>query len=93
MILTNLNAVSQYERMRRRQRPIIADIEDPGDTEASELVEDDEGTHGVPKTRRKGEASRRRYLRRRLLLAPERRRWPRNGNGNRELGRIVDTYA
>ena len=93
MILTNLNAVSQYERMRRRQRPVVADIEEPGDAEAPELVEDDDGTHGVPQTRRRGEAARRHFRRRRLLLAPERRRWPRNGNGNRQLGRIVDTYA
>ena len=93
MILTNLNAISRYERMRRRQRPIVADIEEPGNTEGPEVVEDDDGTRGVPRVRRRGEAARRRFHRRRLLLAPERRRWPRNGNGNRRLGRIVDTYA
>jgi hypothetical protein len=93
MILTNLNAISRYERMRRRPRPVIADVEDPGAAEESPLVEDDEGTHGARVERRRGEAARRRFRQRRLLLAPERRRWPRNGNGNRELGRIVDTYA
>lgn len=93
MILTNLNAISTYERMRRRPRPVIAEVEDLGDTEPSDRVKDNEGTRGAPVERRRGEAARRRFSRRRILLAPERRRWRRSGNGERELGRIVDTYA
>ncbi|MCK4515496.1 MAG: hypothetical protein KAU31_09580 [Spirochaetaceae bacterium] len=95
MMLTNLNAISQYERMRRRVRPIVADIEDVGTTESSETVEDEDGTRGLSIARRPGEAARRRFRRRRVLLAPERRRWPRhNENGSkRELGRVVDTTA
>lgn len=95
MMLTNLNAISQYERMRRRARPVVADIEDVGTTEPSETAEDDDGTRGLAVARRPGEAARRRFHRRRVLLAPERRRWPRhNENGSkRELGRVVDTTA
>ncbi len=95
MMLTNLNAISRYERMRRRVRPVDADIEDLGTTESSETAEDDDGTRGLSIARRPGEAARRHFRRRRVLLAPERRRWPRhNGNeSQRELGRIVDTTA
>lgn len=97
MILTNLNAVSRYERMRRRMRPIVADVEDPGNSEPSETVSDEDGSRGlhVDEERRPGEAARRRYRRRRELLAPERRRWSRkNGHDTgRELGQLVDIDA
>ena len=95
MILTNLNAISRYERMRRPVLPTVADVENLGATESSETVEDDDGTRGLSIARRPGEAARRRLRRRRVLLAPERRRWPRhNGDGSkRELGRVVDTTA
>lgn len=95
MILTNLNAIPRYERMRRPLRPIDADVDDVGTSESSETVEDDDGTRGLSAARHPGEAARRRFRRRRMLLAPERRRWPRhNGNGSRrELGRIVDITA
>ena len=99
MILTNLNAISRYERMRRPVRPTVADVEDLGATESSETVEEDDGTRGLSIARRPGEAARRHFRqrsrRRRVLLAPERRKWPRHsGNGSkRELGRVVDITA
>ena len=94
MILTNLGAIPRYERMRWQVRPALADVEVLGEIEFEEMVEDDDGTHGLAIIRRVRRAAKRDYRHRRMLLAPERRRWPRpNGGANRQLGRIVDTYA
>ena len=95
MMLTNLNAISRYERMRRRVRPIDADVEDVGTPDSSETVDHDDVTRGQSIARPPGEAARRSFRLRRMLLAPERRRWPRRSeNGSeRELGRVVDITA
>ena len=92
MLLTNLNSISRYERMRRRPRPVLVDVEDVVAGDPSGEVDHDDGGHGLRVQRRPGEAARRTYRRRRELLAPERRRWPRHGSKGRrqQLGRIVD---
>ena len=79
MMLTNLNSISRYERMRRRVRPVDTYVDELGRSETSETIEDDDGTRGLPVKRRQGEAVRQSLLRRRAVLAPERRRWSRRG--------------
>ena len=94
MILTNLSAVPRYERMRRPLLPALTDIEVVGEIELREMVEDDDGTHGLRIERQVRRAEKDDYRRRRMLLAPERRRWPRrDGGSNRQLGQIVDIDA
>ena len=69
MLLTNLNSISRYERMRRRPRPVIADVDDVVADDPSSGVDHNDGSRGLRVQRRPGEAARRAYRRRRAQKA------------------------
>ena len=59
MISINLNAIEEWERVRRDTTPMTPDIDESEGSRDPDLVEEDNGTHGLRITRDRGRRRRR----------------------------------
>ena len=51
MISINLNAIEEWERVRRDTTPMTPDVDESGGPRSPDLVEENNGTHGLRITR------------------------------------------
>ncbi len=71
MISMNLNAIEEWERVRRDTTPMTPDIDESEGSPSPDLVEEQNGTHGLRITRLRRRRGRSNDPGRRLLQRPD----------------------